>query len=319
MAALRWILLLAGLLFLGALAAWEMRRPRQSARELERRPERRAERNEPGLGTLAEEESSAARVTPSVPRAVRGRVLAPPRIDLPPLEPIADVPEGASADAAFESEQVQEEVALQQIASDTQDERREPYERASEGALLPADALMDSSVTSALPGAELEQELSLTDEGCAAPLEPWPAQLERQILSFRLVASEEERWSGRALRQAFAACGFVYGRLGVFHRLSEDGREVISAANVSKPGTFDPVNMDFQRFAGVSLFAVVPGPLTPTATMNQLLDAAHDLTQRLPSQVHDERGEPLDEAGLEGIWQRVQQLPNATLHAEPAA
>ena len=43
MANLRWILLLAGLVFLAALAAWEMRRPRQARRDTLSPPER----NEP--------------------------------------------------------------------------------------------------------------------------------------------------------------------------------------------------------------------------------------------------------------------------------
>ena len=48
MEALRWILLLAGLVFLAALAAWEQHRPRQARRD----GAGRSERSEPEIGAM---------------------------------------------------------------------------------------------------------------------------------------------------------------------------------------------------------------------------------------------------------------------------
>ena len=60
MADLRWILLLAGLVFLAGLTAWELRRPRQGRRDHLGPPER----SEPELGRLPdiEPDSTANRL-----------------------------------------------------------------------------------------------------------------------------------------------------------------------------------------------------------------------------------------------------------------
>jgi FtsZ-interacting cell division protein ZipA len=57
--------------------------------------------------------------------------------------------------------------------------------------------------------------------------------------------------------------------------------------------------MDFQRFGGLNLFAVLPGPLPPGATVDRLVDAACDIAQRLEGRVQDEAGMPLDVERLE--------------------
>ena len=71
------------------------------------------------------------------------------------------------------------------------------------------------------------------------------------------------------------------------------GRAVLSAANLSKPGTFDPETMDLQRFGGLSLFAVLPGPKPPLKAFEDLLATARNLNERLQGALQDERGGPL--------------------------
>jgi hypothetical protein len=87
MAPLRWILLGVGLVFLAALAIWELRRPRQGAPQ-----------GEAALGSLGEAAAGAGQA--AVPGALAGtrlRTAAPQRIELPPLEPeIAFEPTGAA-------------------------------------------------------------------------------------------------------------------------------------------------------------------------------------------------------------------------------
>ncbi len=68
---------------------------------------------------------------------------------------------------------------------------------------------------------------------------------------------------------------------------------MLSAASLTKPGTFSLSTMDSQRFGGLSLFAVLPGPLSPTATFDELLTTARSLNDRLRGALQDERGEPL--------------------------
>jgi FtsZ-interacting cell division protein ZipA len=125
------------------------------------------------------------------------------------------------------------------------------------------------------------------------PIVEWPADDQRRVVALRLVASPTERFAGRALRLALASEGFVLGKFQIFHKPDDQGRAVLSAANLSKPGTFDVETMDVQRFGGLSLFAVLPGPKPPLKTFDELLATARNLNERLQGALQDERGGPL--------------------------
>jgi cell division protein ZipA len=127
----------------------------------------------------------------------------------------------------------------------------------------------------------------------AEPIVDWPTDDQRRVVALRLVAPPPERLAGRALRLALASEGFVLGKFQIFHKPDSSGRAVLSAANLSKPGTFDPETMDLQRFGGLSLFAVLPGPKPPLKAFEDLLSTARNLNERLQGALQDERGGPL--------------------------
>lgn len=124
----------------------------------------------------------------------------------------------------------------------------------------------------------------------------WPPEAERRLIGVRLVATLGERYPGRQLRQALAAAGLVHGRFGIFHFPAPDGRAAFSVASLTKPGNFELETMDAQRYAGLSLFAVFPGPLAPAETIDLILHTARDLTERLGGALQDDRGQPLSPA-----------------------
>jgi cell division protein ZipA len=161
-------------------------------------------------------------------------------------------------------------------------------------------------------------EQPLPGEQPRPPVVDWPPESERHILSLRIAALGHERLSGRVVRLALGACGFEHGRFGIFHQPGADGRALLSAANLSKPGIFDLPNMDFQRFSGLSLFAVLPGPLPPAAALDHLLDTAQDLAERLRARLQDEQGLALGAAQLETLRRTVQDLTQAA-PAEPTS
>jgi cell division protein ZipA len=270
MADLRWILLLAGMLFMAGLAAWELRRPRQGRRDALGPPGR----SEPQLGHLTDFGPTAS--------ASHG--------EMPPL----GSPLVISLDAPIQPPVLQpvEPVAPEPVALEL-----EEYPQAVED--QPA------------PPIEVGEIL--------VPIVEWPPEDQRHILSVRVVGMNPERLLGRPLRQALGACGFIHGRFGIFHQPGADGRALISAANLSKPGSFDPNNMDFQRFRGLGLFTVLPGPLPPAAALDHLLDTASDLAERLQARLQDEHGQALDEVRLEALARTVQDMSNGALRTEPAA
>ena len=125
------------------------------------------------------------------------------------------------------------------------------------------------------------------------PIVEWPPDDQRRVVALRLVAPPPDRLAGRALRLALASEGFVLGKFQIFHKPDDQGRAVLSAANLSKPGTFDLATMDVQRFGGLSLFVVLPGPKPPLKAFDELLSAARNLNERLQGALQDERGGPL--------------------------
>jgi len=125
------------------------------------------------------------------------------------------------------------------------------------------------------------------------PIVDWPPDDRRKVVALRLVAPPPDRLAGRAVRLALASEGFVLGKFQIFHKPDSSGRAVLSAANLSKPGTFDVETMDSQRFGGLSLFAVLPGPKPPLKTFDDLLTTARNLNERLQGALQDERGGPL--------------------------
>ena len=51
--------------------------------------------------------------------------------------------------------------------------------------------------------------------------------------------------------------------------------------------------MDSQRYGGLSLFTVLPGPKAPLKAFEDLLVTARNLNERLNGALQDERGGPL--------------------------
>jgi FtsZ-interacting cell division protein ZipA len=125
------------------------------------------------------------------------------------------------------------------------------------------------------------------------PLVDLPPDERRVIVALRLVAVLPARFVGYELRQALTAEGFVLGKFDIFHKADDQGRAYLSAASLTKPGSFDAETMDGQRFSGLSLFAVLPGPKSAAQTFDDLLITARGLNERLQGALQDERGLPL--------------------------
>jgi cell division protein ZipA len=120
-----------------------------------------------------------------------------------------------------------------------------------------------------------------------------------------LVATQPERFAGRSLRQALAAEGFVLGRFDIFHKTDDTQRAVLSAASLTRPGTFDAQTMDSQHFGGLSLFAVLPGPMSPPEAFEELVSTARNLNDRLCGVLQDEGGTPLTPARIASLRERL--------------
>jgi FtsZ-interacting cell division protein ZipA len=325
MGELRFILLLAGLVFLVALAAWELRKPRQAQGDSATRDSaaprgaRPRERSEPQMGSMGD--------SPAEVHEGRRPVVAPQRIDMPELPDLPAMEamraESILADAdalhAFETLNLGATDALAARADETLPPSAQPEPAAAFAPTASTPPTASIAAAAARPATLSEPVASgismpASEAAAAAPsgtppaLLDWPPEGERHIVALRIVPAANERLSGRAVRLAITACGFVHGRFGIYHQADEEGRALLSVASLSKPGVLDPINLDFQRLAGINLFTVLPGPLAPGAALDHLLDTARELSQRLPARVQDETGHPLDAERLEDLRERMQNL-----------
>lgn len=162
-----------------------------------------------------------------------------------------------------------------------------------------------------------ETELESTTPTSPAPSEhaptlgmsatPQPKRIERRkIIALRLAAGPE-RISGAQLRAAFEAASLEHGKYDVFHRL-HDGVAIFSVASMVEPGTFDLERMDETVYPGVTLFAQLPGPVSGSHALNELVACARSLHQSLGGTLQDERGVPLTVHRVERLKQEVRDF-----------
>jgi cell division protein ZipA len=165
----------------------------------------------------------------------------------------------------------------------------------------PLELPKPSPAPSPAPSAEPPQGLPPPIMATVRPIVDWPPEDQRKLVSLRLVARPPERFRGNLVRQALAAEGFVLADLDIFHKPDAHNRAVLSAASLTKPGTFDLETMDTQRYVGLNLFAVLPGPKTPQKAFEDLLLTARTLNERLEGALQDERGGPLTPTRIQAL------------------
>jgi cell division protein ZipA len=295
MSELRLILLIAGLLFIAGLAGFEWWRARRN------RPMATVTREEaPGTESVATQRGSLPDI----------HVVREPRVavgeDLPVIELASTSASGTrralgisiSDEVATDSlREVSEPGAESRPVSAPQPTRNEPY-------IGQDDEIGEVRVFEEQPVRGPQLVLA------------WPKESERRIVTLRVIPRSEPRFAGRTLRQAFASAGFWHGPLDIYHLPDDAGRVVVSAAALAQPGTFDPSIMDSQRFSGLNLFAVLPGPMAERAAFDALVGAARALAERLEGAITDQHGEELTTARIQRLRQSLPEPMQARAAGE---
>jgi cell division protein ZipA len=157
----------------------------------------------------------------------------------------------------------------------------------------PSRAVVPAVETTATPGRVPVLQPEAIERSSAVPALTPNAAEQQKIISVRVCAAGDARWSGTTLLSALELHGLAYGRYQVFHRRHVDGRSLFCVASLIEPGTFDVARMASEEFRGITLFAVLPGPVEPLLTVDELLGAARGLAQELSGSVQDAKGIPL--------------------------
>jgi cell division protein ZipA len=268
---LRWILLAAGVVLIAGVYLWGLRSRRRSASpEHERSPRH--------------ESPPAMRASPPVVQRVE-----------PGIEPASAYEREArfpSAPATLPVIEVDRDDAF--VARSAHTGRREPRIDAGDPATMAAPA---------------EPVAPRASQPAARPVAAaQPPEAPQKILALRITAAAASPFDGRSLHEAITAAGLEFGRYKVFHRLHPDGEPVFSLASLKEPGTFDPATMDGLSYRGVAMFAVLPGPLAPALALEQMLEAARVIAERLGGVLQDDRGAPLSVARIEQLRAEVAAL-----------
>jgi len=295
MSQLRWSLLIIGVVFIIALGWWERRRPRQASGSFERSAGREPAGEPP-------------------PRALREPALTLPEMRarepvMPRELPSVDVDDEATLPILppARGEPVAPTLTVTAAAASEPPQPAEPPQPQDAQLAQPAAATLNVAEASPVLAREVLPELPAPP----APVVEWPPDHERRIVALRLVAPLPERFAGRSLRQALAAEGFVLGQFAIFHKPDEARRAVLSAASLTRPGTFDMETMDSQHYGGLSLFAVLPGPRPARQTFDELVFTARNLNERLHGVLQDEQGGPLTPARVALLREQLQGGANS--------
>jgi cell division protein ZipA len=105
--------------------------------------------------------------------------------------------------------------------------------------------------------------------------------------------------------------GLAYGRYQVYHRKHADGRSIFYVASLIEPGTFDASRMAEEEFRGVSMFAVLPGPIEPLQAVDALLTTARELARDLSGTLQDAKGMPFSPQRIATLREDVARFQSA--------
>jgi cell division protein ZipA len=266
-AELRWILLALSLALLAGIWWWGRRRSSQAPGDAQLReitPSIEPQRHEPPVHEPLD--SGAWGVPPLEPLSIRTQDFE--RV------PVLDIPMMVQVDPTIQLAPVH---PVHPAAA--------PIEPAPAPTPAPTPALTPGRVPTLQPEA-------IERSGAASAHKP-NASEQQKIITVRVCAVGDARWSGTTLLSALELHGLAYGRYQVFHRRHVDGRSLFCVASLIEPGTFDVARMSSEEFRGITLFAVLPGPVEPLLTVDELLGAARGLAQELSGMVQDSKGMPL--------------------------
>jgi len=319
---LRWILIVLGLLLLAGLWWWETRRRlREPEREQLSGPDEEEVEGSSGAGARETADTGSrppARDVPSIRASRRER--GPVGRELPVVEIPEDVEPELARDLP-DDEFVPPNVpyrsmgeALDDIPEDLRNlphderaeaEQRQPWVRTQpldRHQLKAANERAGDSVGADEASAEQAPEED-TDDGAA------DSDAARQrIIALRLVC-DRDRWPGREVIESLGAEGLVFGKYSIFHRERDDGKTIFFVASMVEPGSFDLDGVEGQSFPGISVFAVIPGPVDAPTTFDLMLASARRLAERLGGHLQDEQGSTL-------TAQRILSLREELVHFE---
>jgi len=143
------------------------------------------------------------------------------------------------------------------------------------------------------PGdADIAEELARMEQLMSGlDARPVSADVER-LLIISIIAPQDGVFAGAALRAAFEHNKLQFGEHGIYHRIAVAGgrdQSVFGAANLVKPGSFVPEEMNAFTTPGITLFLQLPGPLDAVETFDDFVHTTERLAVELGGELRDQK------------------------------
>ena len=204
---------------------------------------------------------------------------------------------------AQEFSAVQAEIKNTEKTSEVRDEMpglsiRSGIEDEITGVEIPADL--------AIAEAELHASLNKKTQQSVAPESAnaemtLPPNIEPLVLVLTIM-SEDEPFTGQAVKEALEAEGLRHGEMRIFHYIdgvsdetesgdvnNENALPIFSAASLVEPGYFDLDNIAEMEIPGITLFCQLPGSQSGEDAFNLMLDKGRGAAVRLHGQLCDDK------------------------------
>lgn len=141
--------------------------------------------------------------------------------------------------------------------------------------------------------------------------EPAPAAgLEDKVIVLNVAATDGRLFSGQVLVEALELAGLQYGEHAIYHRILDTRKgpvSLFSAANILRPGTFEPERREEIESPGIAMFLQLPGPYDGLAAFEQMLETARRIADELGVKLLDERRCSLTNQAIEHIREELRE------------
>jgi|GEM_PF-2322526 len=112
-----------------------------------------------------------------------------------------------------------------------------------------------------------------------------------KLVVMHLMAKQGKKLAGAAVLKALQAHKLRFGDMDIFHRIAEvDDKDmsIFSIANMVKPGTLIPDEMDKAEIPGVSFILRLPAPIDSLKAYDDMLHCVQHMATTLDADIKDE-------------------------------
>lgn len=110
-----------------------------------------------------------------------------------------------------------------------------------------------------------------------------------KIVSLYIRRRNQQKISGSELLDAAIKAGLDFGEMNIFHRRQEGEKQpIFSMANLTAPGHFDPSQWNVFSTPGVTLFLVLPAPVSALDAWDAMLATGERIGRLLSADVLDD-------------------------------